>query len=298
VILVMDALLTLFSLNYLYQDLRSNFLAKSILDDGATGVLSKFISKVWNLDFFNVLSLAASSFTLVCAILHFLRQSAIREVAAVTSVLLLLNVLNYVRGFSQLGPLVQNVVKICVDIVPFLVLLFLILAGFTNAFNIMFSETSKHQTDFESQQFDTIFNTFMTTFGMMLGDFNLGDFYSSADRNLMNVLFIIYILLVNIVLLNMLIAIMGDTYARVSADAASEFQCARAQLIVKILNERTPEQLELFQTKFKWIYVLEPATMAITKDDDEKNELIELNANLREASTKLDELTALMKSKI
>lgn len=291
VTLVLDVVLALLSISYLYTDFKSNFLSKSAFDKGAGGFFSTMFDRVVTAEPLVIIGLFSCAFLLATIVLHILRDELVREISAVTSVLLLLNVLQYIRGFSNLGPLVRNVIKIVQDIGSFLILLTLIVLGFANAFNIMFSGS-------ELKEYESFINTFMTTFGMMMGDFDLDVFADSADRHLMNVLFIGYVLLVNIVLLNMLIAIMGDTYARVSADAESEFQAARAQLIVGILKELSPEDRTLFKTRFKWIYAVAPANVAMSTEEDEKNELMKLNSQLEGACTKLDELTKLIKQKL
>merc|ERR1712178_171860 len=103
---------------------------------------------------------------------------------------------------GDLGALVNILVGIVEDMFYFLILLGLIMLGFANSFNLLFAESNL-------QKFDTFPNTLLTTYGMLLGDFDLVDSYAASDRALMCVLFSFYMFIVNIVLLNLLIAIMG-----------------------------------------------------------------------------------------
>jgi len=227
-------------------------------------------------------SLAANALLLASAFLHLNRSTEVIKTAAVASVFLLALMLRYLQGISSLGPLVRNITYIVVDIGPFMMLLFLILFGFANAFNIMFSQSSL-------KSFDGFPRSFMSTFAMMLGGFNLEDFDDSSQPELMNILFIIFMFLVNIILLNMLIAIMSETYNRVSANAESEFLCARATLVVNILA-KMPEADKLREiAKFKWIYALQP--IGIQEEEKDEVDLRVINNSLMAAQKQLLEVT-------
>jgi len=252
--------------------------------------MQKFWSKMGMFanDPFILIALFGFTLLIVIPILHICRFEGLREVSAVASVLVIFNSLTYMQGFSSMGPLVRNFKKIMFDIRHFLILLVLIMLGFTNAFNLMFSQSN--MTEFA--RFD---NTFMSTFGMMLGSFDLSWFKDSAEKDLMNVIFILYIVLVNIVLLNMLIAIMGETYARVSEKAPFEFQQARATLIVQFLKKKPLEEREM--KTFKWIYALVPSSDGMGEVVDDQVELKTLNDSLVDATKKLDQLAKLLKQK-
>ena len=75
-----------------------------------------------------------------------------------------------------------------------------------------------------------MFNGFL----FLLGDFDPYEFAASSSYGLTLGLFIIFMFFINIVMLNLLIAIMGDIFDRVQENARSEFICARAQVILEI----------------------------------------------------------------
>ena len=61
---------------------------------------------------------------------------------------------------------------------------------------------------------DTLINSFKHNYRLMFGDFSTDEYEGVADWSL----FIIASVLIPLIMLNMLVAIMSDTYARVMSD--------------------------------------------------------------------------------
>lgn len=270
---------------FLYKEIDNVFDVRQTFSCGFS--CRKVLSKLIGVDRWILFSFLGSGLLVATPVLHLLRiNEDVRKVAAVASVLLLINSLRYLRGFNSLGPLVRNVEHIITDIASFVTLLFLIVLGFSNAFNLMYAES-------DVNKYEHFGKSFMSTFAMMMGGFELAEFANASNETLMNILFLIYMLLVNIVLLNMLIAIMGETYTRISENATSEFQYARAKLIVDNLAE-LPKDVHRME-RFKWIHALQPAHADMKEEDEQSDELKRLNESLQKATQKLDHLTTVMK---
>ena len=74
-------------------------------------------------------------------------------------------------------------------------------------------------------------SSLLSSFAMMMGGFNVSDFTASGESIMVFVTFMIF---VQLVMLNMLIAIMGDSVAAVKAQAEAAGNAARADLIVEM----------------------------------------------------------------
>ena len=111
----------------------------------------------------------------------------------------------------------------------------------------------------------------------MLGDFNAEEFSASLSYNTTLMLFVVFMFLVNIVLLNLLIAIMGDIFARIQESARAAFLYAKASIIVEFesvskagLFSRCLNSSRNYKNKEidypVWLQVLEPQRAAVNKD--------------------------------
>jgi hypothetical protein len=109
------------------------------------------------------------------------------------------------------------IIEITRDMVPFLVVMAVLIIGFSAAFYILFtplrdgSEPWQIPSDFASFE-----SSLLSTFLMMLGAFDISTFKEGTPNSDMAIaMFCVYQVLGMIVLLNLLIAIMGDTFDRV-----------------------------------------------------------------------------------
>lgn len=127
-------------------------------------------------------------------------------------------------------------VEITRDMLPFLLVMGVLIVGFSGAFYILF--TPSLDTDDVADVPDAFLNyhaTLLSTFLMILGDFDIAVFKDSTPHREMAILMLCaYQLLGTIVLLNLLIAIMGDTFARVKDMEALHFWKGRAAVIDEI----------------------------------------------------------------
>mmetsp|Transcript_13656 Transcript_13656/g.18684 ORF Transcript_13656/g.18684 Transcript_13656/m.18684 type:complete len:311 (-) Transcript_13656:289-1221(-) len=137
-----------------------------------------------------------------------------RFLAAITVSLMWFKAFYWMRLFSQTSFYIRLIIETLSDIKYFLILFIIILCTFGNAFLIIDigREESFIQNYFSSEVVNVIFDQYL----LSLGEFN-GDGYMQpgADTAAL-VLFVAATFITQITFLNMLIAIMGDTFARVS----------------------------------------------------------------------------------
>ena len=183
-------------------------------------------------------------------------------VSSVAAFFAWIKVLYFLRAFPTTGGLVRMVVQIGYDMRYLLVLLLVVMLGAATAFFVLMTigyypspSSSCSFEDWEELQaiIDgdmpipdeewqsgcqpplSFWGMVLYTFGMMLGGFDITFFDTLGDfRILGQVLFILYALFQMILLLNLLIALMGDSYEKVQEKANTEALRERAGLLVEI----------------------------------------------------------------
>lgn len=162
-------------------------------------------------------------------------------IVAIASIMLWGKVLYYARAFFPTGPLVIMIGEIIQDILYFIALAFMVLFGFGVAFFVLYhplwadepliNDMDQETVDELKLSFETLGQSLMTVFAFVLGDFDLKIIYNSPVPSLSIFLFVLYMIMMMIVLLNLLIAIMGDSFDRIKNSEETQFLRARASAI-------------------------------------------------------------------
>lgn len=141
----------------------------------------------------------------------------------------------FLLGFQLTGPLVVMMYNMLLtDFLRFTIIYAVFLMGFSQAFYVLFDEAGLM----------AFVDRIKMCFSSMMGDFEL-DQYVNTRFPLVNVtLMIVYVVVVAIMLLNLLIAMMGDTYARISEDAEKQWRLQWARIIFSIENEMSLTERE------------------------------------------------------
>lgn len=134
-------------------------------------------------------------------------------------------------------------IEILWDMLPFLLVMGFLILGFSGAFYILFTPDMTQEGRGQLPSAFTNFqSSLLSTFLMILGSFDINVFKESTPHSDMAIfMFCLYQVLGMIVLLNLLIAIMGDTFDRVRDREALHFWKGRC---VKSYNH-------LFSTKYQ-----------------------------------------------
>eukprot|EP00045_Choanoeca_perplexa_P017145 m.243226 g.243226 ORF g.243226 m.243226 type:complete len:1747 (-) comp17460_c0_seq1:28-5268(-) len=164
-----------------------------------------------------------------------------------------LGLLYFMQSFRATGVLVRMIIKVVVDIRWFLLILGFVLLGCTNAFYVMIHYDQRGE-GYESVS-AALFSTFAT---MTLGDFDSANFTQGPFRGVLSVMFALTIMGISIVLLNLLIAILSDSYERVQDKADVEFQKLRAAYLVELEASMLPADLQDEERFPRWIHVMLP----------------------------------------
>lgn len=174
-------------------------------------------------DFWNLVDLSAlliSAFYMVGSISGYLHQENQQIVASVAALLLWIKMFYWMRLFRAFAAFIRMITEILKDIQVFMVMLLLCLGAFTSV--IMILQINRSGSDEEvAPIYDAyigfpFFDAFIHAYLTGLGDFNK-DNYSERDAVITWVMFLIATVLVQLVFMNLLIAIMGESFSKIMA---------------------------------------------------------------------------------
>lgn len=132
----------------------------------------------------------------------------------------------FARGFRLTGPfvtMIYNMIK--TDLLRFGVIYIIIWGTSAIVFFYQFK-------DLNVTAFQTELGTFMTLLQMSLGEFSYSDIRSGRYPPLAVILFIVYMMLVHVLLLNMLIAMMTRTYESIAKQTKKEWRRQWASIVI------------------------------------------------------------------
>ncbi|XP_046142105.1 uncharacterized protein LOC114873115 isoform X2 [Osmia bicornis bicornis] len=129
------------------------------------------------------------------------------------------------------GPFVTMVYSMITgDMLTFGIIYMVVLFGFCQSFYFLY----KGFPGVKSSLYNSYHSTWMALFQVTLGDYNYTDLSYTTYPNLSKMVFAIFMVLVPILLLNMLIAMMGNTYAHVIEQSEKEWVKQWAKIVVSL----------------------------------------------------------------
>lgn len=173
-----------------------------------------YFTDFWNIIDFTSLVLCA---TYIGLELTGNKGNDVNVLGSVSCLLLWTKLFYWMRIFKPFSAFIRIITEIIMDIRVFSVMLIFCLAAFANVLMILDNnrelEEEKNITPFTGQIiFDAMIHAYLTG----LGDFNK-DNYSIADDVIVWIMFLLATFLVQLVFMNMLIAIMGESFGRITA---------------------------------------------------------------------------------
>ncbi|XP_076282451.1 transient receptor potential cation channel subfamily V iav [Lasioglossum baleicum] len=129
------------------------------------------------------------------------------------------------------GPFITMVYSMITgDMLTFGIIYMVVLFGFCQSFYFLY----KGFPGVKSSLYNSYHSTWMALFQITLGDYNYPDLSYTTYPNLAKTVFAIFMVLVPILLLNMLIAMMGNTYAHVIEQSEKEWVKQWAKIVVSL----------------------------------------------------------------
>ncbi|KDR16309.1 hypothetical protein L798_10124, partial [Zootermopsis nevadensis] len=146
---------------------------------------------------------------------------------------------NYTGAVRLTGPFVTMVYSMIVgDMLTFGMIYSIVLFGFSQSFYFLY----KGFPGVKTSLYHSYSSTWMALFQITLGDYNYSELSLTSYPTLAKTVFTIFMILVPILLLNMLIAMMGNTYAHVIEQSEKEWMKQWAKIVVSL--ERAVNQAD------------------------------------------------------
>lgn len=187
----------------------------------------------------------------------------------------------------------------------FTIILIVCMVGFAAGFFVLYEnqnfEDLKYDVeDKSSQKQENPFMSVFSAYTLMLGEFEVTEFpdTSSGEYFSTALLFIVFTAFINIIMLNLLIAIMSDIFDRVQESAQSEFLFARARIILEFedmlkAKKSGSKNEDVFPT---WLQVLTPADEQKKNQSDSPND--EWSGRVQKVTSSIKELEAKIETNV
>ncbi|KDR23153.1 Transient receptor potential cation channel subfamily V member 5, partial [Zootermopsis nevadensis] len=180
-----------------------------------------------------------------------LRLSCLTEIEDVVAVFIMLTTAPYFlffcRGFKTVGPFVVMIYRMIMgDLLRFVSIYLVFVMGFSQSYYIIFLSFDNPNTpegvdDSVSNPMPSPTESVLAMFLMSMTNF--GDYYGAFERTgheyEAKLLFVIYMGIVAILLVNMLIAMMGNTYQKI-AETRNEWQRQWARIVLVVERGVSP----------------------------------------------------------
>lgn len=192
-------------------------------------------------------------------VMYLMRLPHVRMMAAILSVVTWTRLLFYLRAHKETGALVRMILEIAKDMRYFLLILVLMIFGFANAvFVLLHNSYDETGNDITPASHSTIFRSAVQMYAGIMGASEFDVYDKSPNAWLLWCLYVLFTLMVFIIMLNLLIALMGDSHERVNNQRAQARQTELAGIVVNIETEMRvqPHNVHVFFPK--WVHVLQP----------------------------------------
>ncbi|CAF0893285.1 unnamed protein product [Brachionus calyciflorus] len=158
------------------------------------------------------------------------------------------HLLFYARVINLTGPFVVMIYKMIIgDILTFSSIYILLLFGFSLGFYYLYKNIP---SDYKAM--NNLPESILLSFQMTLGEFKarLTEFDKLYYSDFTKVVFVSFMILMHILLLNMLIAMMGNTYHQIIKKSEKEWRRQWSQVIILLERSFSPKELQKFQKKY------------------------------------------------
>jgi ankyrin repeat protein len=152
---------------------------------------------------------------------------------AATALALWCKLLYYLRAIEATASFVTTVVQAFQDMRSFLALVVILIVGFAHAFYLLLQkETFPLGEGHVPDDMQSMLRSVSTTYRMILGDFDSQLFIQSPHWFSAGVFFVLFTSIMTIVVLNLLISLLGDTFERVQEYKVQLMAFERAAILI------------------------------------------------------------------
>ncbi|KAA0195328.1 hypothetical protein HAZT_HAZT002922 [Hyalella azteca] len=194
-----------------------------------------------------VLFLFACVMVMFMVVMRLMCQGVIEDCLAVMAMLCTgPYFLFFCRGFKTVGPFVTMIYTMLVgDLLRFVTIYFVFVMGFSQAYYVIYTSymAKAAKSHCKTNPLSTPVESVMNMFIMSLGNF--GSVYEgtecTAHETSGKVLFIVFMAIVSLLLINLLIAMMGNTYT-IIAEMKNEWMRQWARIVLVVERGVNPEE--------------------------------------------------------
>jgi len=154
---------------------------------------------------------------------------------AISSLLMWFKVLSFMRMYNETGYIIRMLQQVAWDIRIFMFILLITLLAFADAMY-----TISRSNDEGKEYFGSYLEALINAYLLALGDFSYGSFDESGNSELSWTVFFFATMLNCVVMLNLLIAIVSETFAEVLSNKDENSYREKAMIIAEngfLLNE-------------------------------------------------------------
>ncbi|XP_059150513.1 transient receptor potential cation channel subfamily V member 5-like isoform X2 [Physella acuta] len=156
----------------------------------------------------------------------------------------------FARGHILTGPFVTMIYKMCAgDLFRFGIIYVIFLFGFTQDFFFLFRDVESSDNE-DVKKFSNLTETVLYLFQMTFGEFKYEVFEEAHYPVLSKIIFALFMILVPILLLNMLIAMMGNTYTQVISKSTKEWWKQWAKIVIVLERGISKKKLLEYQKSY------------------------------------------------
>ena len=182
---------------------------------------------------------------------NLIHSSTVAIRSAIAMPLLGTEFLFYLGGLKSTGPLIRMIIKIIAGIQGLVIILAIMVFFFSGSYTVLFQ-------DAEVDGYQNYQDTSLSVFSMLFDSPDTDLFEETYSPSLSKVLMVVFLFFVVVVLLNLLIALMGDIYERVQESASSEATYGLAKLVMEYegLLSRSFKESKKDEYFPAWLYIL------------------------------------------
>ena len=210
--------------------------------------------------FWNMIDLTGLLLTLTIVFLSFFLNDIglLSVLTSFASFFLLIKVFDWLRLFEQTAFYILLVGETLRDVKAFLILLVTTLMVFGVPMIMLNMNRSPDVAIVDAPFGFWVINMFLNQYLLALGEFNFDNFADNPQAVLCYFFFIMATFVTQLTMLNMLIAIMGDTFARVVENADLNSTKTKLELMADVST--TLQQTTAEETKEVFVFVVRPDT--------------------------------------
>ncbi|CAF4221140.1 unnamed protein product, partial [Rotaria sordida] len=213
-------------------------------------------------------NLLSCSFCLCILIVQFLRPLTIQYETVIYAFACLLAwtyMFFFIMPFRFTGPFVIMIYKMLFnDVLRFCIIYIIFLAGFSQSYFVLFNRNG----------LQGYFSSVKQCFLGLLGDFHFEHYAKEQYLWAGTLLFILYVVIITILLLNLLIAMMGDTYKDVKRSARQLWHLERTRIVLDIESGISASKRQSSINKY-WVDIQGERYLQVEQMDDDVFHFIE-----------------------